>query len=285
MVEIEQLRALRAVVDGGTFEAAARALHVTPSAVSQRIKSLEQSLGRTLVQRSKPVVATQSGVAVLRLARQIDTLTDQTRAELSDDGVAAPISLAVNADSMATWVLPALAPLTGATTFDLHRQDQDRTAQLLHDGIVSAAITSVAEPVRGCTVRRLGAMRYRPSATPEFIERWFAAGVTAEALRSAPVVVFDADDRLQDNYLQRFDLGPDVPPRHLVPASADYARAVDLGFGWGMIPDLQARDSLKCFDDNGIEDVLLYWQQWSLSSPALQRAADAVTGAAASMLL
>ncbi|WP_237669084.1 LysR family transcriptional regulator ArgP [Rhodococcus sp. BS-15] len=273
------------MVDGGTFEAAARALYVTPSAVSQRIKSLEQSLGRTLVQRSKPVVATQSGVAVLRLARQIDTLTEQTRAELSDDGVAAPISIAVNADSMATWVLPALAPLASQMTFDLHRQDQDRTAQLLHDGIVSAAITSVADPVRGCTVRRLGAMRYRPSATPEFIERWFAAGVTAEALRSAPVVVFDSDDRLQDNYLQRFDVEPHEPPRHLVPASADYARAVDLGFGWGMIPDLQARDSLKCFDDNGIDDVLLYWQQWSLSSAALQRAADAVAVGAERMLL
>ncbi|WP_032401612.1 LysR family transcriptional regulator ArgP [Rhodococcoides fascians] len=284
-MEIEQLRALKAVVDGGTFEAAARALHVTPSAVSQRIKSLEQSLGRTLVQRSKPVVATQSGIAVLRLARQIDTLTDQTRAELNDDGIAAPVSIAVNADSMATWVLPVLAPLSSQTTFDLHRQDQDRTAQLLHDGIVSAAITSVADPVRGCTVRRLGAMRYRPSATPEFVERWFSAGVTALALRAAPVVVFDADDRLQDNYLQRFGVGPHEPPRHLVPASADYARAVDLGFGWGMIPDLQARDSLKCFDDDGIDDVLLYWQQWSLSSPALQRAADAVAAGAARMLL
>ncbi|OZC88707.1 ArgP/LysG family DNA-binding transcriptional regulator [Rhodococcus sp. 06-412-2C] len=284
-MEIEQLRALKAVVDGGTFEAAARALHVTPSAVSQRIKSLEQSLGRTLVQRSKPVVATQSGIAVLRLARQIDTLTDQTRAELNDDGIAAPVSLAVNADSMATWVLPVLAPLASQATFDLHRQDQDRTAQLLHDGIVSAAITSVADPVRGCTVRRLGAMRYRPSATPGFIERWFPAGVTAAALRVAPVVVFDVDDRLQDNYLQRFGIEPHEPPRHLVPASADYARAVDLGFGWGMIPDLQARDSLKCFDDNGIDDVLLYWQQWSLSSPALQRAADAVAAGAARMLL
>ncbi|QII04161.1 LysR family transcriptional regulator ArgP [Rhodococcoides fascians A25f] len=284
-MEIEQLRALKAVVDGGTFEAAARALHVTPSAVSQRIKSLEQSLGRTLVQRSKPVVATQSGIAVLRLARQIDTLTDQTRAELNDDGIAAPVSIAVNADSMATWVLPVLAPLASQTTFDLHRQDQDRTAQLLHDGIVSAAITSVADPVRGCTVRRLGSMRYRPSATPEFIERWFPTGVTAAALRVAPVVVFDVDDRLQDNYLQRFGIEPHEPPRHLVPASADYARAVDLGFGWGMIPDLQARDSLKCFDDNGIDDVLLYWQQWSLSSPALQRAADAVAAGAARMLL
>ena len=284
-MEIEQLRALRAVVDGGTFEAAARALHVTPSAVSQRIKSLEQSLGRTLVQRSKPVVATQSGIAVLRLARQIDTLTEQARAELNDDGSAAPVSLAVNADSMATWVLPVLAPLASHTTFDLHRQDQDRTAQLLHDGIVSAAITSVSTPVRGCTVRRLGAMRYRPSATPDFIERWFSAGVTDAALRAAPVVVFDADDRLQDNYLQRFGVDPHEPPRHLVPASADYARAVDLGFGWGMIPDLQARDSLKCFDDNGIDDVLLYWQQWSLSSPALQRAADAVAAGAARMLL
>lgn len=283
-MEIEQLRALKAVIDGGTFEAAARTLYVTPSAVSQRIKSLEQSLGRTLVQRSKPVVATQSGIAVLRLARQIDTLTDQTRRELGDDGIAAPISLAVNADSMATWVLPALAPLAGTTTFDLHRQDQDRTAQLLHDGIVSAAITSVDTPVRGCTVRRLGAMRYRPSATPEFVERWFGSGVTVDAMRAAPVVVLDADDRLQDKYLQRYGIEPDEPPTHVVPASADYARAVDLGFGWGMIPDLQARDTLECFDDDGIDDVLLYWQQWSLSSAVLQRAADAVAAGAARML-
>ncbi|KMJ48960.1 transcriptional regulator ArgP [Rhodococcoides fascians] len=284
MMEIEQLRALKAVVDGGTFEAAARALHVTPSAVSQRIKSLEASLGRTLVQRTKPVVATQSGAAVLRLARQIETLTDQTRAELNDDGVSAPISIAVNADSMATWVLPALAPLAGTTTFDLHRQDQDRTAQLLHDGIVSAAITSVSEPVRGCTVRSLGAMRYRPSATENFIERWFGAGATIEALSTAPVVVFDADDRLQDNYLRHRGVDSHTPPRHLVPASSDYARAVELGFGWGMIPDLQDCDSLRCFDADGIEDVQLYWQQWSLSSPALQRAADAVAAAAATVL-
>lgn len=285
-MEIEQLRALKAVVDGGTFEAAARALYVTPSAVSQRIKSLEQSLGRTLVQRSKPVVATQSGIAVLRLARQIDTLTDQTRAELSDDGTVTPVSIAVNADSMATWVLPALAPLACSTTFDLHRQDQDRTAQLLHDGVVSAAITSVDTPVRGCTVRRLGAMRYRPCATAAFTERWFSGGVSGDALRSAPVVIFDADDRLQDALLRRWDVDPSEPPRHLIPASADFAHAVRLGFGWGMIPDLQNDDGeLPCFDPDGVEDVVLYWQQWALSSPALQRAADAVVATAARVLI
>jgi LysR family transcriptional regulator (chromosome initiation inhibitor) len=183
---------------------------------------------------------------------------------------------------MATWVLPALAPLADAVTFDLHLEDQQHTSALLRDGTVLAAITAEAAPVPGCTSTRLGGMRYRPMAAPGFARRWFPDGPTAAALARAPVVVFDRKDDLQHRYLQ-MRTGEVAPPAHYVPASADYVTAVALGLGWGMVPDLQARTvagELVDLDPSATLDVVLYWQQWRLPAPALDRVRAAVLAAA-----
>ncbi len=284
-LDLAQLRALDATVRGGTLEAAARALHVTPSAISQRLRALEVATGRILLVRSKPVRVTESGQAVLRLARQVELLSADVARELSGpvDGQVPTLPIAVNADSMATWVLPALAPLAGEVCFDLYREDQERTSALLRAGTVMAAVTADAEPLPGCTSTRLGGMRYRPMATPGFARRWFPAGPTPETLAGAPVVVFDRADDLQHRYLNS-RAGSDVaPPVHYVPASADYLAAVTLGLGWGMVPDLQARGAsaqLVALDPAGDVDVLLYWQQWRLRSGVLDRVREALLGAA-----
>lgn len=283
-MQADHLDALRAVVDEGTFEAAARSLHITPSAVSQRIRALESSVGAVLVTRSKPVEPTESGVVLVRLARQLRTLTDEAVRELGSTDGTPRVSLAVNSDSLATWVLPALAPLAGRVILDIHPDDQDHTAELLRAGTVTAAVTSVDEPVRGCSSTRLGSMRYRPCATEEFVERFLADGVTAEALGTAHVVVFDDKDTLQDRYLASQGVDAGVPPRHLVPSSADYVRAIELGFGWGMVPDLQRPGTDLVEMDDTVLDVALYWQQWTLASPALDAVALAVRGAAAATL-
>ena len=282
-----QLRALDATVREGTLEAAARALHITPSAVSQRLRALEVATGRILVVRTKPVQVTESGRAVLRLARQIDLLTADVARELGGDPSPArlpTLPIAVNADSMATWALPALAPLAADVCFDLHREDQEHTSPLLRSGTVMAAVTADAEAVPGCTSTRLGGMRYRPMAAPGFARRWFPAGPTREALAQAPVVVFDRKDDLQHRYLHT-QCGPDVdPPVHYVPASADFVAAIALGLGWGMVPDLQTRGltaELVPLDPDGSVDVVLYWQQWRLRSPTLDRVRAAVLAAAA----
>src|SRR4051794_8186160 len=203
-LDLSQLRALDATVREGTLEAAARALHVTPSAISQRLRALEVATGRILLVRTKPVQVTESGEAVLRLARQIALLSADVSRELgggtSSEGIPA-LPIAVNADSMATWVLPALAPLTGEVCFDLYREDQEHTSALLRAGTVMAAVTAEAAPVPGCSSPRLGSMRYRPMATPEFARRWFPAGPSPESLARAPVVVFDRKDDLQHRYL------------------------------------------------------------------------------------
>jgi LysR family transcriptional regulator (chromosome initiation inhibitor) len=279
-----QLRALDATVREGTLEAAARALHVTPSAISQRLRALEVATGRILLVRTKPVQVTESGRAVLRLARQIELLTADVARELGEGTVSErtpTLPIAVNADSMATWLLPALTPLAAEVCFDLYREDQERTSALLRAGTVMAAVTADAAPVPGCTSTRLGGMRYRPMATGAFAERWFPDGPTPEVLGRAPVVVFDRTDDLQHRYLHDHAGRDAAPPVHYVPASVDFVAAVGLGLGWGMVPDLQATTELVVLDPAAAVDVVLYWQQWRLRSPTLDRVREAVLAAAA----
>jgi LysR family transcriptional regulator, chromosome initiation inhibitor len=288
----DQLEALAAAVSEGTFDAAARTLHVTPSAVSQRVKALETSVGQVLLTRSKPVRATTPGETLLRAAHQIQAVSADALRELGaqDAGEGegpSVVALAVNADSLDTWFLAALAGLDGAV-FDLRREDESRTAELLRRGEVMAAVTTSPNPVPGCAVRRLGAMRYAPRASAAFRAQWFPAGVTVAALSRAPVVLFDRDDTIQDRYLHRRARRPLHPPRHYIPESGPFFQAVRLGLGWGMIPDLQlARDTgadLVDLDPAGRMDVELYWQQWRVAGPTLERVGRAVQAAAAQYL-
>ena len=286
-IPIELAETLATVLDEGTLDAAARRLHVTPSAVSQRIKALEEQLGRVVLVRSKPVRPTEAGAAVVRLARQVALLEHDTVAELgSDSGDTArrtmSVPLAVNADSLATWFLEPLVRLSHQhpVVFELHRDDQDFTAGLLESGTVMGAVTSRAAPVAGCRVSPLGAMRYTAVATPGYLTRWMPQGATPDALERAPLVDFDRRDDLQTRWLAERGVPVEGPPRHFVPASHDFATAVKLGFGWGMLPDFQSdaelRDGRLARLGGTPVDVPLYWQQWNLRSPLLDAIADEI---------
>jgi LysR family transcriptional regulator (chromosome initiation inhibitor) len=215
-------------------------------------------------------------------------IEDATRELADDDGQPElpVVALAVNADSLSTWLPAALAAVNPAVCFDLRRADETRTAELLRDGTVTAAVTALAEPVPGCSVSALGSMRYRPRATRGFVERWFAPGVSAATLGAAPMIVFDRTDVLQDAYLRRRSRRALRPPRHHVPGSSAFTEAVRLGLGWGMVPDLQSHegDGLVEIDPQGAVDVHLYWQQWRLRSATVERVADAVRAQAEGVL-
>ncbi|MCP2636363.1 LysR family transcriptional regulator ArgP [Microbacterium sp. HD4P20] len=283
-ISFELAETVAAVVDEGTLDAAARRLHVTPSAVSQRIKALEEQLGRLVLVRSKPVRATDAGRAIIRLARQAALLEHDTLAELGADPAdqsRTGVPLAVNADSLATWFLEPLARLSRQhpVVFDLHRDDQDFTAGLLESGTVMGAVTSRAAPVAGCRVATLGAMRYEAVATPAYVDRWLR-GDRIAALTEAPLVDFDRRDDLQNAWLTAEGVEPARPPRHYVPASSDFATAVRLGFGWAMLPRFQSAEALERGELvllGGVAvDVALYWQQWNLRSPLLDAIAEEI---------
>jgi LysR family transcriptional regulator (chromosome initiation inhibitor) len=289
-IPFELAETLAVVVDEGTLDAAARRLHVTPSAVSQRIKALEERLGQVVLVRAKPARATDAGAAVVRYARQLALLEQDALGEIGARGaVRMSVALAVNADSLATWFLAPLARVSRhhPLVFDLHRDDQDFTAGLLESGTVLGAVTSRAQPVAGCRVVPLGTMRYEAVATPEYVATWLSEGPTAAALAGAPLVDFDRRDDLQSVWLHRQGVDA-APPRHYVPASSDFARAVQLGMGWGLLPRFQSAAGLHGGTlvplGGGPVDVPLYWQQWNLRSPLLELIADEIVGEARRVL-
>lgn len=270
-----QLSALVAIADTGSFEAAAERLHVTPSAVSQRIRALESAVGRVLVGRGTPCVPTEAGAPLVRLGRQLELVF----AEALTDGLTegpTDLALAINADSLATWFRPVLAEIAGweGVALRLRVEDEGHSHDLLRRGEVVAAVTSDPSPVQGCSVTPLGTMRYLPVAHPSLLDRsgrpdW--AGM--------PMVVFNAKDRLQHEELQRHtDAAPAVV--HEVPSSDDFRAAVEAGLGWGLLPEVQARDGIEAGTlvrlGRSVTRVSLYWQRWRLDSELLDRLSDAV---------
>ncbi|MEV6416273.1 LysR family transcriptional regulator ArgP [Kribbella sp. NPDC051718] len=282
-----QLDTFAAVIDEGSFDAAARKLRITPSAVSQRIKAMESRLGHVLVRRTKPAGATEAGEAVLRHARQVSLLEVETIAAVKGrlEGLRLPI--AVNADSLNNWFLPVLfaVPPELVTAFDLHQEDQDHSAELLRNGTVLAAVTGDPRPVQGCRVQPLGKMRYLSVATPEFADRWLAGKPLLEALETAPMIVFNAKDMLQHRLLRKVTRRRLDPPTHSIPAPGPFVRAIRLGLGWGMIEEEMVEEELA--DGRLVEvaqgkyvDVPLYWQHWKLDSAVLDALTAAVLQAA-----
>ena len=278
-----QLDALVAIAEHGSFEAAARELHITPSAVSQRVRALEAMAGQVLVSRGAPGRPTPHGERLVRLGRQTRLLYDEASAAL---GAVATVELpvAVNADSLTTWFRDVLATAAGwdGTAIRLQVEDQAYSQQLLRSGDVLAAVTSDPEAVQGCSVEPLGALRYVPAAAAAFAGRW-PRGRTPD-WAAMPAVVFGAKDDLQRDMLRRRGV-PQLPPVvHQVPTSADFLAAVRVGLGWGMLPELQARADLAAGQlvrlSGDVLDVPLYWQRWRLDSPRLTTLTDAVREAA-----
>ncbi|WP_138445075.1 ArgP/LysG family DNA-binding transcriptional regulator [Sinomonas susongensis] len=294
-MELDQLRALAAVVDNETFEAAAGELRLTPSAVSQRIKALERSVGSVLVRRLKPVRPTPAGEQLLRSARQLLLLADEAVLALrgaeprgEDDG--APrlpgerlrVPIVANADSIATWLPAAIREIAlgGRVALELLRDDEHATAELLRSGDAVAAVTADPRPVQGCTARPLGSMVYRAKASQEFMDRWFPEGPTEAALAVAPVMQYDRKDSHQLALLAR--VAPEAaPPQHFIPDSVQYVESVHAGLGWGMVPDQQDPEGVLVeLDPEWSEELRLFWQVWTLDSPGLAEVTRAVVRAA-----
>ncbi|MDQ8031762.1 LysR family transcriptional regulator ArgP [Bordetella genomosp. 1] len=289
------LRALAAVVREGSFERAAAALNVTPSAVSQRIKALEDRTGRLLVQRTVPARATSDGQVLVQLAEQTALLEHEAlqRLGVDEDGIAlASIPVAVNHDSLETWFVDAALRFSRVSraTLDLQSEDQDHTAALLRNGAVLGAVTTLAEPVQGCRIHPLGSMRYVATCSPAFHAAHFAQGVNARTLAQAPVIVFNRKDGLQHRFARRI-MGrtPWQPPVWWVPSTRAFVHATLGGLGWTMNPLLLVQEDLDAgrmvpLRTRAAEDVPLYWQHWRVNSQAMEALTDSVLAAARTLV-
>ncbi|MDV9041216.1 LysR family transcriptional regulator ArgP [Stenotrophomonas sp. RAC2] len=290
-----QLAAFAAVLEEGSFEAAARRLSISPSALSQRIKALEDRLGQVLVVRQAPCRPTAAGEALLRRVRPMQALEAEALAELlperGSDAARTPIPLAVNDDSLDTWFVPAIADLhqRHGYLFDLRMDDQDHTLQLLRDGSVLGAVTAESQPVKGCNVHPLGAMRYHAIASPGFARQYFSDGMQAAALAHAPMLVFNRKDELQWRFVRRLTRARLQPPLHYLPSSTGFVEAAACGLGWGMAPETLVAPAVRAgrvviLEPRRWLDVPLYWQHAAVRSSTLQHITQALRTAASGTL-
>lgn len=285
-----QLAAFAAVLDEGSFDGAAQRLSLTPSAISQRIKALEDRLGQILILRRSPCEATEAGERLLRSVQQMRLIEVETLNDFHVDPVNSgptTVAIGVNADSLATWFLAALAQLHDShqLLFDIRVEDQDHSSNFLRDSSVLGAITAESKAVQGCVVKKLGVMRYLPVASPAFVERYFADGVNAASLGQAPMLVFNRKDALQWRFMHSITRAKLAPPTHYVPSSTAFVEGAELGLGWAMAPESMlerniAAGTLKAITPKRWLDVPLYWQCWSIRSKTLAAVTETLLRAA-----
>ncbi len=291
MLDYPSLAALAAVIREGSFERAARALHVTPSAVSQRIRLLEERVGSALVVRGQPCTPTEAGRRLCRHVERVQLLEHDLQAELpvlADDGVTrVSIPVAVNADSLATWFAPTLAAwaATAPVLVEVTVDDESHTAQWLRSGAVLAAVTASTQPAPGCLVQALGSIRYRAAASPDFVARHFGGGVDARSLALAPSLVFSRKDELQARWVRRRCRRDVELPRHTLPSPEAFVAAALAGMGWGMHPQALIQPQLASgalveLVPRSPLDVPLLWQQSRAAASLLEGLTRAVVAGA-----
>lgn len=288
MLDREQLETLSAVIEHGGFERAAAVLNVTRSAVSQRVRALEESLATMLLVRGKPIVATPAGEILLGHVKALRLLEDATFSAIkpgADDRQPVPVAIAVNGDSLATWFGPVIWELLDKQRIALEiiEDDQDHTFERLRRGEVMGCVSSEANAMQGFTATPLGFMPYRCVATPDFVQRYFADGVSVQSICAAPVLLFDRKNALLDTYLERlFGVKVTKYLRHFIPSPVSLLDTILAGAGYGLIPRYQTHTLLasgRLVEVVPNTDMVapLYWHHWKLELPLSSEVTRVVT--------
>jgi LysR family transcriptional regulator (chromosome initiation inhibitor) len=264
--------------------------------VSQRIRLLEERVGCALVVRGQPCQATETGRRLCQHMDRVRLLEQELQGSLPglapEGGARVTLPIAVNSDSLATWFAPALtafaaeAPVLMAVSVD----NEDHTTEWLRSGAVLAAVTATARPATGCNSRALGAMRYVAAASPAFVQRHFASGVTAGTLALAPSLVFNTQDELQARWVRRLCHRHVELPRHTLPSTQAFVEASLASMGWGLHPLMLIAPHLQQgllieLVPKTLLDVPLYWQETRAASALLDGLSRAVLKAAQGSLL
>jgi LysR family transcriptional regulator (chromosome initiation inhibitor) len=271
MFDYKLLGALAAVIEQAGFERAAQLLGLSQSAVSQRIKLLEARVGQPVLVRGTPPTPTEIGRRLLNHVQQVRLLEGDLHSQvpaLDEGGYVQRLRIALNADSLATWWAAAVGPFCASqqVLLELLVEDQEVGLKRMRAGDVAACVCAAEKPVAGARSQLLGAMRYRALASPSFIARHFAAGVTAAGLARVPAIVFGPDDQLQHRYLHSLGVEGGFI-HHLCPSSEGFVQLTAGGLGWGLVPELQVQSQLASGQlvellPGRALDVPLYWHHW-----------------------
>ena len=294
MLDYKLVEAFASVVGEGGFEKAARVLHLTQGAVSQRVKLLEEQAGCVLLVRASPPRPTPAGQAMLKHFRQVRRLEEDLETGLGQDGAGFDtLTVGINADSLATWFFPAMDTYLDAepVLLDLSVDDQAETLRLLKAGEALGCISDRAAPVQGCRAEYLGDMDYRLYGTPSYKSKWYKNGVSLEAANAAPILIFNRKDVMHEVILTgHLGQRPDLHAGFYLPSSEKFAVLTASGRVAGMLPDQQAepyvaRGELVDLLPGHVFTVRLHWHCWNLESARLASFTDALVRGARGLLV
>ncbi|MFD2166196.1 LysR family transcriptional regulator ArgP [Thalassotalea euphylliae] len=293
-IDPKLLFALQAVITEQSFERAANRLNITQSAISQRIKQLEQLVAQPVLVRNVPIVATPMGEKLLRYAKELAQVNNRLHAEIFPNEQQQPTKLAIglNADTLASWFIPAIAPLleTKNIELDLHVSNEATTQKLLTKGEVFAALSSQDRSVAGCKTQYIGELQYVLCASPQFVKKYFTNGITKSALTNAPAVDFDANDNMHRQYImERFGLATGDYPCHRVRSSEAFVNLAVAGLVYTLLPMTQAKQHL---DNRRLINIApkepltqhLYWHSWVLEKGVFKQVSEHVVDYAKKLL-
>lgn len=282
MLQGKHSEAFLAVAETGSFEQAAIRLNITASAVTLRVQNLEKQLGHLLIVRERPCRVTQAGQSLLHYlqhSRLLEQSLLQSLSGKSAESAFYQINLAVNSDSLSTWLLPLLETHLKKNKIVIHFQvdDQSQTHHLLEAGLANACVTTESQAMKGCIAEYLGSMHYRFVTTPEFATQWFKQGISRDALRQAPALIFNEKDYLHTEFIQKkFGLNSTQYPHYFVPTASAFVDAIRMGLGYGWLPDFQSKyyleegSLIELSPDLNIE-LPLYWHHWKQQSVQLEQ--------------
>ncbi len=290
------LECLAAIVEEGGFERAAQRLNVTQSAVSQRLRALEAQVGSVLIVRSRPLRPTSAGQLLLKHTKQLRLLRADLERDLQELAPSAPgsgrederISIAINADSIATWALDAVHDLVRQRLpLEIIADDQDFTQEWLRSGQVLGCVTTLKQAMRGCRMVPLGAMHYVAVASSSFAQKHLPNGLTAHNFREVPFLSFNRKDDMAAEFVARTFGLKRVALNHLfVPSTEGQLHAVKAGWAVGVLPELLVRPALAAGDIADVSPghtlpIQLYWHCWNLESEVLEALTQALIEASA----
>ncbi|WP_411882986.1 LysR family transcriptional regulator ArgP [Polaromonas sp. YR568] len=304
----DALECLAAIVEEGGFERAAQRLSITQSAVSQRLRALEAQVGTVLIVRSRPLKPTSAGQLLLKHTKMLRLLRADLERDLKELAPSSlggareeeRISIAINADSIATWAMQALTDLAQqGLPMEIITDDQDFTHEWLREGQVLGCVTTLKQALRGCKVVTLGAMEYVAVAAPAFARERLGKGaatgtdpvLTAHNFREVPFVAFNRKDDMQSEFVGKaFGLKRVTLNQLFVPSSEGQVRAVLAGWGVSVVPRLLAQGLI---DQGQLANVApaytlpiqLYWHCWNLESEVLDALTAALKQSAAQSLV
>jgi len=285
-IDYKLLYAFSTVIKMQSFEKAAEFLCLTQPAVSQRIKQLEQLVAQPILIRSTPIEATELGKKLLNHYHQVQQLEADLLPKVFPNEPNTPltISLATNADSLATWLVPAIASTIQNNSIELNLEvtNETNTIYKLKNGEVFGAISTQKTPLPGCVADKLGEMNYMLVASPQFKEKYFKQGVTKNSLLKAPSILFDNKDDMHTKYIeQEFGLLPGSYPHHIVHSSEAFVSFATQNLAYCFIAELQIQKELATGQLVNLlpnKELIrtLYWHRWSLVKGLFKTLSDVI---------